>query len=252
MEFHEAADAFPMMDAKRFAELKADIQQHNLRVPLTICDGKILDGRNRAKACKELGIEPTTKTYDGDPWAYVWSLNGQRRDLSGEQRGAIWIQCNERSEAWQKRAAEIAAAANEKRSEAAKGNENAAKNKSENSGRSQRSATVSHSSPTRKEQAKAAGVSEGVLSRAAALHKKRPDLAEKVRKGEMSPVAARREAGLKSAPSLSEKPAPKAATKKSPIDIAEKIVVMLKAIPRSDPDRARCFRRVKEWIEGNS
>ena len=48
---HEAADTFPMMDAERFAGHEADIAAHGLRVAITLCEGKILDGRNRYKAC---------------------------------------------------------------------------------------------------------------------------------------------------------------------------------------------------------
>jgi hypothetical protein len=45
-------------------------------------DGLLLDGRNRLAACEQLGIEPETTTYDGDPEAYVVSLNILRRHLS--------------------------------------------------------------------------------------------------------------------------------------------------------------------------
>ena len=41
---HPAADAFPMMNAERFAELLEDIRTHGLREAITICDGMILDG----------------------------------------------------------------------------------------------------------------------------------------------------------------------------------------------------------------
>ena len=81
MEHHPAANAFPMMDDKRYAELLEDIRAHGLRVPVVICDGMILDGRNRAKACAELGVEYHIEEYTGNPWHLVWSLNGSRRDL---------------------------------------------------------------------------------------------------------------------------------------------------------------------------
>ena len=47
----------------------------------------ILDGRNRARACKAVGIESTFTTYTGDdPIAYVVSLNLHRRHLTAEQK----------------------------------------------------------------------------------------------------------------------------------------------------------------------
>lgn len=123
--YHPAADAFPMMDAKRFAELKADIALHGVRVPITLCDGKILDGRNRDKAYRELQAEgvvidpPKSSEFDGDPWAYVWSLNGQRRDLNGRQRSSICILCRKNSEEWESRQIEIANKAERQRRSAA-------------------------------------------------------------------------------------------------------------------------------------
>ena len=118
MTTHPAADAFPMMDQNRFQDLVDDIREHGQHEPITLCDGMILDGRNRYKACLELGINPKTKDFDGDPWAYVWSLNGERRDLVAEQRFIIWDYCNGQSAAWQAEKARIQAEANRKRSEA--------------------------------------------------------------------------------------------------------------------------------------
>jgi len=119
LKFHPAADAFPMMNEKRYSELVADIQINGQREAITLSDSMILDGRNRYKACLELGIEPTTRTYFGDPWAYVWSLNGQRRDLVAEQRYLCWKVCHEKSEAFQAEQKQITDKANHARSEAA-------------------------------------------------------------------------------------------------------------------------------------
>ena len=47
---HPAAEAFPMMDDGRYGELLADIRENGQREPITLCDGMILDGRNRYKA----------------------------------------------------------------------------------------------------------------------------------------------------------------------------------------------------------
>jgi len=121
MDNHPAADAFPMMDNNRYKELLEDIREHGQREAITTCDGMILDGRNRYKACLELGIEPITRVFNDDPWSYVWSLNGQRRDLVGEQRYLIWKFCYEQSEAFKAKKKRIQEEANRKRSEAQKG-----------------------------------------------------------------------------------------------------------------------------------
>ena len=121
LNYHPAADAFPMMDDQRYQELVADIRERGQQEPITLCEGMILDGRNRYKACVEIGIEPKTKEYHGDPWQQAWSLNGQRRDLQSEdQRYLIWKYVNEQSEAFQAKQQAIKDEANRKRSEAAK------------------------------------------------------------------------------------------------------------------------------------
>lgn len=126
LKAHPAADAFPMMDATRLAELRADIQANGQREPVTICDGMILDGRNRYEACDGLGIEPVTRDFVGDPWAFAWSMNGARRDLDATVRALIFRRCEDGSA---KRLEKISADGNAKRSEAAKGNTNASKEK---------------------------------------------------------------------------------------------------------------------------
>ena len=42
-----------------------------------------VDGRNRRRACEMVSVEPATVMLNGeDPVAYVWSMNGPRRDMS--------------------------------------------------------------------------------------------------------------------------------------------------------------------------
>jgi len=124
MEFHPLASIFPMLEGEAFAALVADIKKHGQREPIwvvpadapeehkcygeggcnlqagdgvwhcTTCDHNpapfenlILDGRNRYRACLELGIEPYTEDYLGDDLAeFVVSLNLHRRHLNESQR----------------------------------------------------------------------------------------------------------------------------------------------------------------------
>jgi N6-adenosine-specific RNA methylase IME4/ParB-like chromosome segregation protein Spo0J len=88
LEAHPAAGLFPMMDEQRHAELVADIREHGLLVPIVLCEGKILDGRNRYRACLELGVESETCLFDGtntEAINYVWSANFHRRHLTSSQ-----------------------------------------------------------------------------------------------------------------------------------------------------------------------
>jgi DNA modification methylase len=188
---HPAADAFPMMDATRLDELKADIAANGQREPITLCDGMILDGRNRYRACIDLGVEPDTREYTGDPWSFAWSLNGARRDLEATVRALIFKRCEEGSEKWAKRLAKIAEEGSRKKSEAKVGNTNAAKEKT----------MVDHCDPplksekkhvAREARAAEAKVSPATMARADQIAK-RPDLEKKVVAGEMKPAEAIRE-----------------------------------------------------------
>lgn len=90
-DVHPAADLFPMMTAAEFDALKADIDEHGQRDPIVLStDGLLIDGRNRLKACEQLGIRPVTKRYDGDDIVqYVVSHNLHRRHLNDSQRAVI-------------------------------------------------------------------------------------------------------------------------------------------------------------------
>ena len=53
-EFHPIANVFPLVKGEEFKQFKKDIKTNKLREPIVIYEGKILDGRNRYNACKEL------------------------------------------------------------------------------------------------------------------------------------------------------------------------------------------------------
>lgn len=91
MPRHPAAQCFPMHSEERLRELADDIADNGLIDPIALCDGKVLDGRNRLKACQLAGVEPRFVEHDGDPVAYVRSKNAMRRDLAPDQRRACLI-----------------------------------------------------------------------------------------------------------------------------------------------------------------
>jgi ParB-like chromosome segregation protein Spo0J len=87
---HPAAEMFPLLEGKDYDELKAAIAAHGLSVPIVKKGSVILDGRNRLRACEELGIEPQFTEYDGnDEIALIVSMNLLRRHLTDDQRVAI-------------------------------------------------------------------------------------------------------------------------------------------------------------------
>jgi 16S rRNA G966 N2-methylase RsmD len=90
MEFHEIASVFPLMEGPEFDELCHDISANGLIEPIWTYHGKILDGRNRYRACMKVGIAPQYREYMGDnPLSFVISLNLKRRHLNESQRAVI-------------------------------------------------------------------------------------------------------------------------------------------------------------------
>ena len=152
-----------MMAEERLAELTVDIKAHGLRKrieiwrdPTGLRQQFIIDGRNRLEACKRAGIEPeyrdVTGDVDGDPIAYVASVNLKRRDLTECQRAAI--------------IAELAAlpmGTNQHRKEGV--------------------SIDTPSAPTLEKAAKIAGVGRATVARAKAIKKADPVLAEEVKAG---------------------------------------------------------------------
>jgi ParB-like chromosome segregation protein Spo0J len=75
----------------QFKDLVADIAAHGLREPIVMFGGKILDGRNRYRACLRAGVRPRFEEFkgdDNDARAFVFSKNICRRHLKAKEKKA--------------------------------------------------------------------------------------------------------------------------------------------------------------------
>ena len=89
-EPHPLSRIIPAMDAEQYAELRASIRDNGVQTPITVYEGKILDGVHRALAAAEVGRDCPEVEYDGDnPKLFVLLQNLHRRHLSPGQRAAI-------------------------------------------------------------------------------------------------------------------------------------------------------------------
>ena len=89
-EFHPLANIFP--EGTAYTALVEDIKKNGLREKIKLYDGKILDGRNRYRACKEsYRHQPEFEElpHGTNPLAFVISANLHRRHLNETQRGIV-------------------------------------------------------------------------------------------------------------------------------------------------------------------
>ena len=173
-EIHPAANLFPMMEADEFQNLVEDIRTNGLIEPLWLTpDGSLLDGRNRAQACLELGIDVATRVYEGDdPISFVISLNLKRRHLTAGQKAML--------------ALEVLSAYEEQASiRRIEGNRKGGQKTSDLKSRADLPGT-SKEVRARDQAANIVGVSGKAVSQAKRIEKHAPDLAEKVRSGELA------------------------------------------------------------------
>ena len=95
MKTHPVCDILPMMSDGEFTSFVADIRKNGQIEPILLDDrGRIVDGRNRERACRMLGIEPMTRVVNpkGSLASFVLSKNLHRRHLTPSQRAAVGLE----------------------------------------------------------------------------------------------------------------------------------------------------------------
>ena len=91
VEFHPVTEIFPLMQGEQYDQLVQDIHENDLREAIWLHpDKRIIDGRNRHRACVDAGVDPRFRTWDGEGSLiqFVVSLNLHRRHLTSSQRAA--------------------------------------------------------------------------------------------------------------------------------------------------------------------
>jgi hypothetical protein len=91
-DIHPLADLFPELETASdgFKALVEDVREREQQEPIVLFEGKVLDGRNRARACSFLKREPIVREYTGnDPIGFVLSANLHRRHLNESQRAMV-------------------------------------------------------------------------------------------------------------------------------------------------------------------
>lgn len=99
---HPVASMFPLMEGGLYEEFKGTIEAVGQNIDPIIVQGDVLlDGRNRLRACLELGIEPRVEEYQPpitkfgkelEASNFIRSKNLDRRNLTPDQRVSIAAQ----------------------------------------------------------------------------------------------------------------------------------------------------------------
>jgi ParB-like chromosome segregation protein Spo0J len=92
MRVHPLAAAFPPLEGEEFDQLVESIRKHGQRESIVLYEGMILDGRNRARACKAAGIVPDGVEFEGtyeQARDFVIDANINRRHLDVSQRAMV-------------------------------------------------------------------------------------------------------------------------------------------------------------------
>lgn len=91
-EVHPLASQFPLLEGPEFDELVASVKEVGLRKPIkTDVDGKIVDGRNRLRACMKAGVDPAFSQLNenDDILQIIVQENILRRHLTTSQRSML-------------------------------------------------------------------------------------------------------------------------------------------------------------------
>jgi hypothetical protein len=86
------AAIFPASTEADYAAVRTRIQQQGQRQPIVLWRGAVIDGRNRLRACRELGIECRAVEFRGDdPVEFVLATNTRTHTLDRGQRSALLL-----------------------------------------------------------------------------------------------------------------------------------------------------------------
>lgn len=217
-EVHPAADAYPLIDGEEFAKLVASIRENGLREPIVLSQDRtvMIDGRNRYRACEAAGVTPRFRVLESgrtdlDVLKLVVDRNERRRDLTAGQKAMVAL------------ALEPLLAEATRQAEAQRKLENPSNQFTAHS--SATPADLPESRPeleprrereSRERAAKAVGASGRAVAQAKAVQRDAPDLAAKVRNGQMALDAADRERKKR----VAAMPKPEPAPKPSPVMLA--------------------------------
>ena len=186
-KIHPFADHLPLLSDQEMSDLAADIKANGQRLPIIRCNGVIIDGRNRLKACEIAGVEPNIRDRedvlktDSDVAKFIVSINLARRHVLPAERASIAVELLDEMKKDEERVAAEKAARTKEPKKGDKKDEPAAPPKT-------RAEQVA-------EAAKLTGSSKSAIYEAEKIKKEDPKKFEEVKKGEKTLNQAKKELG---------------------------------------------------------
>ncbi len=87
---HEVCRLKAPMGERQLGRLVDSIREVGLLQPILLCEGRILDGKNRVRACIAAGVEPEFTEYTGSsPLAAFWAVNAMREPYTPAERASF-------------------------------------------------------------------------------------------------------------------------------------------------------------------
>ena len=173
LRLHEQTELVPRMAEGAYEAFRRDIKARGLQVPLEITgDGVVLDGRERLRAVRELGLDsvPVRVVAPSDEVGYMLLAAIERRQLSASQRAALVVELDRY------------------RQERDEGKQRQLQNLRQNA----EVAKLPPRGKTRDLAASRAGISPRIVQSAATVREHDPDLFARVKAGKLAVDAAER------------------------------------------------------------
>lgn len=178
---HPAAELFPLLGDENLIEMAEDIRAKGLLEPVWLYDDPergtvLLDGRNRVLACQKAGVDVATRMYLGnDPIGFSIAQNMQRRHLTTGQKADVAL-----------RSLPLYEAEAERRKHLSPGRPKADEKPGADRPDVFNIGGTRSAPRARDKAAKSAGTSGRAVARMKRITEHAPDLAEKVRAGDMA------------------------------------------------------------------
>ena len=190
MKIHPIADKFPLLKGAEFQQMVESIRDSGLRDAIVTWRGRVIDGRNRLRACEAAGVTPRFEEGDfaseHEVLRFIIDMNIVRRQLTAGQlamlgeelRPGLEVEAKERQRLGQEKGRQTRHGKNNLVSSEVVRNQNKSDRKEPGNVNAQIGLAV--------------GVGAGTVAVASKVKKSAPELVDKVISGEMSLNAAYR------------------------------------------------------------